>query len=123
VLQSIQPPHIAAFRVDVHPERELVRVAPAGELDLSTAPKLELQLHELRDSGFRRIVLDLRRLTFMDSSGVALILREDRLASAGDHAFSLIAGPPPIQRVLSICGVLDRLPFEGSRIGASATRR
>jgi len=123
VLQSIQPPHIAAFRVDVHPERELVRVAPAGELDLSTAPKLELQLHELRDSGFRRIVLDLRRLTFMDSSGIALILREDRLASDGDHAFALIAGPPPIQRILSTCGVLDRLHFEGSRIGAGATPR
>ena len=123
MLQSAQPPHIAAFRVDVHPERELVRVAPAGELDLATAPKLELQLHELRDSGFRSIVLDLRRLTFMDSTGIALILREDRLASDRGHAFSLIAGPPAIQRTLNICGVLHRLPFEGSRAGADAVRR
>jgi len=95
------------FRVDVHPERAVVRVAPAGELDLSTAAELEAELAQLRDSGFERVVLDLRKLTFMDSAGVKLLLAEDRSARAVGHDFSLISGPPPIQRVLEITG-LDR---------------
>ena len=96
---------VPRFQVDVHPERETVRVAPAGELDLATRRELEAELAQLRDSGFRQVVLDLRRLTFMDSSGVALILAEDRCARSNGHDFSLISGPPQIQRVLEITGV------------------
>lgn len=113
MLQITPSAQFASFCVDIHPERELVRVAPAGELDLATAPKLEIELQELRDSGFLRIVLDLRGLTFMDSSGVALILREDALARANGHDLALIAGPPAVQRVLGLCGLLDRLSFAG----------
>lgn len=113
MLESISATHPTEFCVAVHPERELVRIAPAGELDLATAPELQSQLDELRDSGFDRIVLDLRKLTFLDSSGIALILREDRLARRNGHDFSLISGSPAIQRVLAVCGLLDHLTFQG----------
>ena len=103
---------VSRFRIDVHPEREVVRVAPAGDLDLATTGALEDQLQQLRDSGFERIVLDLRRLTFLDTSAIALILAEDRRAREGGHDFSLISGPPPIQRVLEIAGVAGHLRFE-----------
>jgi anti-anti-sigma factor len=66
---------------------------------------LEAQLHELRDSGFAQVVLDLRQLTFMDSTVIRLILSEDGLARCNGHEFSLISGPPAVQRVLDICGV------------------
>lgn len=95
----------STFAVDLHPERETMRVAPRGELDGTTAAMLEAQLHELRDSGFDCVVLDLRRLTFMGSAGIALILAEDRRARSNGHDFSLIAGPAAIQRVLDVAGV------------------
>jgi anti-sigma B factor antagonist len=102
---------LAPFRVDVHPEREVVRVAAVGELDLATVAQVQTQIRELRDAGFERIVLDLRELTFMDSSGVALILEEDRCALRDGHGFSLIAGPPAVQRPLEVCcaDVVSRL--------------
>jgi anti-anti-sigma factor len=93
----------APLRVEVHPERDVVRVAPVGELDRATVPQLRAQIDELRESGFEHLVLDLRQLTFMDSSGVALILDEDLCARRDGRDFVLISGAPAIQRVLKIC--------------------
>ena len=98
----------ADFRVDVHPEREVVRVAPIGELDLATADMLDAQLRELYDAGFQHLVLDLRGLTFIDSSGVALLIAEDHRARETGRTFSIVRGQPPIQRVLKISGIEDR---------------
>jgi anti-sigma B factor antagonist len=99
----------APFAVDVHPEREIVRVVPVGELDLATSPQLERQLHELRSSGFDHVVLDMRQLTFIDSSGIRVVVAEHRHADTSDRRFSLIRGPRAIQRVLELCGMLDHL--------------
>ena len=102
----------APFRVDVHPERDAVRVVPAGELDLATAELLERQLHELRDAGFDHVVLDLRELTFIDSSGIRVVVAEHRFAETTDHDFSLISGAPAVPRALEVCGLLGRLHID-----------
>jgi anti-sigma B factor antagonist len=112
--ESIHAPHVAPFRVDVHPERARVRVEPIGEVDLATADVLRQQLRELRESGFDEVVLDLRRITFLDSTGIALILKEDRHARDAGLEFTLISGPPAVQRVLGMCGVIDELKFVGA---------
>ena len=102
----------SAFRVDVHPERDAVRVAPSGELDLATASLLEAQLHELRTAGFDDVVLDLRELTFIDSSGIRVIVAEHRFAQTTGLGFSLRSGPPAVQRALEVCGLLGLLDIE-----------
>lgn len=112
--ESSPAPHVAPFRVDVHPERARVRVEPIGEVDLATADILREQLRELRESGFHEVVLDLRRVTFLDSTGIALILTEDRHAREAGLVFTLISGPPAVQRVLGMCGVIDELRFVGA---------
>ena len=107
-MRSAPQPH-DEFRIEVHPERTVVRVAPVGELDLATVSSVQHQLQELRDSGFDRIVLDLRRLTFIDSSGLALLIAEHHIARDNGHDLTLIQGPPAIQRIMQICGVADLL--------------
>ena len=100
------------FRVDVHPERDTVRVVPIGELDLATTPVLERQLHDLRDSGFERVVLDMHELTFIDSSGIRAVLSERRFADASDRRFSLVGVPPVVHRALEVCGLLAHLDID-----------
>ena len=95
----------ASLRVDVEPDREVVRVIPIGELDIATVGQLAAQLTELRDAGFKCLVLDLRRLEFMDSSGLHLILDADAHARTNGHDFSVIPGPPVIQRLFELSGV------------------
>lgn len=112
----------APMRVDIHPERDVVRVAPVGELDRATVPRLRAQIDELRESGFEHLVLDLRQLTFMDSSGVALIVDEDLSARRDGREFVLINGAPPIQRVLKVCLGDGVLRFRSAGGGPSPLR-
>ena len=63
-----------------------MRVAPVGELDIATVYKLESEVARLLESGFARIVLDLRGLSFIDSTGLCLVLR---LAARSDACLAI----------------------------------
>lgn len=102
------------FRCDVEPDRESVRVVPFGALDLDTVRDIEERLLELQQNGFREVVLDLRNLTFIDSSGVHVIVAADRLARRDGTRFVLIAGPSAVQRVFEIAGIEELLSFHGA---------
>ena len=107
----ILPPDEEPFRCEVTPQRDTVVVRPVGELDLVNAPALEAQINALREAGFRRLVLDLRGLSFMDCRGLHLILRCDAMARGDGLALKLIPGTRAVQRVFEIAGVAERLPF------------
>jgi anti-anti-sigma factor len=96
------------FRCDVHREGGVVRIVLAGELDLASAAQVEPLLH---DGGAERRLLDLRELTFMDSSGLRLILSAHAAARREGVALQIVPGPPAVQRVFEICGVGDELRF------------
>ena len=99
------------LRCEVIPQRDEVRVRPVGALDLSTENVLEDQLTELRGAGFRRLVLDLGELSFIDSTGLRLVLRWDAEARKDGFELRLIPGPRTVQRVFELTGTIDRLPF------------
>jgi anti-anti-sigma factor len=121
---SDRPPLPEPFRCEVLPGHGHVRVIPVGELDLATGPVLERTLRDLVESGFDRLVIDLRRLVFMDSSGLRLIMRIDEAARRDGTQLSLIAGPPAVQRVFETTGLLDRLTFvDPPRRDAALARR
>jgi anti-sigma B factor antagonist len=111
---------LGAFRCDVIPSREYVRVVPVGELDLATVTVLDQTLSELIEVGFTCLVLDLSRLTFIDSSGIRLVVRYGQRLESDDRQFSLIPGPSQVQRVLKIAGLIDVLPFNTNGGGAAA---
>ncbi len=104
-------PEVARFRCDVRPERRVVVVKPVGELDIATEPLLEAQLRELHDVSVDHLVVDLRGLEFMDSTGLALLLRWTLSAEETGSRFSVIPGSPAVHRVLEISGVNARLHF------------
>lgn len=87
-------------------------VSPSGELDRSTVELLEQELAKAEASGASEIVLDLSKLTFMDSGGLKLVL-EAEVRSRGDsnRRLSLVRGPPRVQRVFELAGLESRLPF------------
>ena len=60
--------------------RDSVRVAPVGELDIATVDKLRAEVDRLRESGFTKLVLDLRGVRFLDSTGLRLVLELDAAA-------------------------------------------
>jgi anti-sigma B factor antagonist len=106
---AVEPIPSPIFQVDVIPERERILVTPRGELDLSTVGCLEAEVQELRSRGFTAIVLDLRQLDFMDSTGLRLLLRLDAEARSDGFSFSIIDADGPIRRLLDLTQMRDRL--------------
>ncbi|MGH2866142.1 MAG: STAS domain-containing protein [Solirubrobacteraceae bacterium] len=82
-----------------------------GELDLSTVPELERLLAECEREGPSDVVLDLEQVEFMDSTGLAVIIRAGQAAQANGHQLRLSPGSPQVQRLFKLTGVLDRFTF------------
>jgi anti-sigma B factor antagonist len=87
-------------------------IALAGELDLDGVERVTEELERAEASDARRIVLDLSGLTFLDSSGVRLIVCANLRSRADGDRLRLIRGSARVQRVFELTGVLDRLPFD-----------
>ena len=85
-------------------------VALSGELDFGTVRQVQTRLAELRDGG-APTVLDLNRLTFMDSTGIRLVLTACEDAQRQDWSFRVTRGSERVQRVLEAAQVIDRLPY------------
>ncbi len=94
-----------------------------GELDVASAPVLATAVAHIRMHRSTLVVLDLRKLTFIDSTGIRAVLVTRELCADCGCEFSLIAGPPRVRRVFEVCGLLDRLPFRNdeSTVGAQAS--
>lgn len=79
-------------------------VQAAGELDLATSPQLHQTLREAQRA-FPLVVLDLRGLTFMDSSGIHLIMEVASEARSGDSWLLVVRGSAQVERLLTLTGV------------------
>jgi anti-sigma B factor antagonist len=89
-------------------------VTPTGELDLSGADLLEGELDRLAgDPTVATVVLDLRGLAFMDSSGLRLVVLTDMRFRELGRRFALVNGPDAVQRVFEITRMATRLDFVG----------
>jgi anti-sigma B factor antagonist len=106
---------VEGFAVRVQPDREVVHVAPVGELDLATVPELREAVHELIEAGIEHVVVDLRGLSFMDVAGVGLLLALTAGALRDGWSLSLIPGPRVLQRIFALTDTLERLPFVAAR--------
>jgi anti-anti-sigma factor len=102
----------AAFRIAVMPERERVVVVPQGELDIATAGAVEQEVEQLVARGFASVVLDLRELAFIDSSGLRLLLRLDAAARAEGFAFAIRECDGPVRRLLELTRLNTRFATE-----------
>lgn len=86
------------------------RVLAVGELDIATVGALEKAVLDVED-GARVIVLDLRGLSFMDSTGLRLMIDLTERYGAEPNRLQVIAGSPAVERLLDIAGLRDRLPL------------
>lgn len=79
-----------------------VVVSLRGELDLASAPELQRALLELLERSPQRVELDLRDLTFLDSSGLGSLYRARRAADERGVPFRLDGVPDHVRRLLDV---------------------
>jgi anti-anti-sigma factor len=107
---------VPGFGIEVVPARERVVLVLTGELDLDTAAQLQTALDEVRGNGFDQIVVDLRAVTFLDSTGVELLMREEQKGGG----FSIAYRDGPVKRILEITGLLGH--FDTRPVAVDAAR-
>lgn len=110
-MSSAELGELEPFRIEVEPSRDVVRVIPVGDLDLATTDNLRDEIERLHGAGFNRLVLDLRQLRFMDSTGLRLILEVDAGSRDDGWDFSLVRGPDAVQRLFELTNLTGRLDF------------
>jgi anti-sigma B factor antagonist len=89
----------------------LTKVAPAGELDLVTAPLRARALREAEQDADEDILLDLTQVSFMDSSGLAIVLEAVQRNREHRRELTIRPGDGAAIRVLALANVLDDLPL------------
>jgi anti-anti-sigma factor len=87
-------------------------ISLTGELDLSATAPLEEEVERLaEEDGVRRVVLDLRELEFMDSTGLRMVALAERRLRAANRELVLVRGTDAVQRVFAITRMDEHLTF------------
>jgi anti-anti-sigma factor len=102
---------VGELRVRSERDGDAHTIALAGELDLANAGDVQAELERVEATDVRSIVIDLSGLTFMDSTGVRLLVSAQARSRADTGRLTLRRGPPAVQRVLELSGVDVLLPF------------
>jgi anti-sigma B factor antagonist len=106
-------------------EQEAVRVALSGELDMSSALLFDEELRRIEedDDSADTLVLDLRPLKFMDSTGLRLILSAHSRARRSGRKLRIIPGGDAIRRIFRLTGVWKRLDIVEDATPTGTARR
>ncbi len=104
---------VPPFEIEETDEGTTRVVAVRGELDLHTAPRLRARLHDAIGAGHTDLVVDLPDLSFIDSTGISVLV--DAMKQAGRHDGRLVlrAPTPWTRRVLEIAGLLELFGLDG----------
>jgi anti-sigma B factor antagonist len=86
----------------------------SGELDMATAPHLEREIASASNDQPDAIVLDLRGLDFIDSTGLRTLITEHERSSGSGRKFALVQGSKQVDRLMSITRVAEHLQIVSS---------
>jgi anti-sigma B factor antagonist len=94
------------------PSEGVVVVAPSGELDMSNGDLLGEAIERARQDGAANLIIDLRALSFMDSSGLRLLLDAWNESKLSDRRLSIVVAKTGlVRRVLEVSGCDTILPI------------
>jgi anti-anti-sigma factor len=100
------------FSVEHHDESDRLRLVVQGELDMETGPRLQDELERAHDAAPAVLVLDLRGVTFFDSTGLQIVLDAEVRCRENGSKLVVRAGDGEPRRVLELADVTDRLTLE-----------
>jgi anti-anti-sigma factor len=104
----------SGFRVDVRNENGTAILVVSGELDVASGPTLEQELASAEASNAQLVILDLRDLEFIDSTGLSIVIKAHQQAEASGRRFAVVRGSSQVQRLLGLTGVEERLTLVDS---------
>ncbi len=98
-------PNAACFQEHISAIEGAVLVRLEGELDVASAPRFERVLNTALEKGASTVVLDLSELTFLDSTGIHVLISASRRAADQGCTFVLRSPTRSVLKVLRLTGV------------------
>ena len=108
------------FEIDTSLTAGKCIISLRGELDLAGSPQLEAALLEAEQSQAKQIVVDLDELTFVDSSGLTVLVRAAERSAANGDQLRITPGREQVARVFRLTCLDKHLPFVAEPSAASA---
>ncbi|MBS0616789.1 MAG: STAS domain-containing protein [Spirochaetes bacterium] len=93
------------FRIDEEPNLHLVHLS--GDLNMFSAPELRTALHKKFDEGHRKFILDLSELSFVDSSGIGVLVSFVGLARKAEGRVVLFGLNTQIRSIFEVTRLLS----------------
>jgi anti-sigma B factor antagonist len=90
-------------------------VVPTGDLDAATNDALETEVRDLYASGAARVVVDLRGVEFIDSSGLRTLMSLRNEARRRGRGLALVPGPPGVQRIFALTATRGLFDWQDDR--------
>jgi len=100
---------VRSFSVETDSLGEGTVVSLSGDLDLSTAKRAEQAIEDAEKASPPLLVIDLRGLSFMDSTGLRVVVSADKRAARGNRRLVIVQGPAAVRRVFEITRLDERL--------------
>jgi anti-sigma B factor antagonist len=101
-----------AAKIEISHDGETVLMTLRGQLDVSSRRRFDEKLSEIRSAEPEQLVIDLRELTFVDSTGLSLLLKANNIAREDHFRLHVVRSPAAIvQVVLEATGIEEFLPF------------
>ena len=110
----------SAFEITDYDAGDVPGLTVRGELDLASAPQLELAVDAAIRGSVGAFVLDLGDLEFLDSSGLSVVLRARAMLARDERPLAIVCPPGPVRRLMDCAGVADLLFLYDSRADVEA---
>ena len=107
-MEALQLPR---FGLEVRPDRARAVLAVSGELDIATAPALREALDELWQLGWSDVAIDASGISFIDSTGLGMLLSLSRAAVAAEgRRLTIARSCPALERLIAVSRLEEVLP-------------
>ena len=103
--------HSSPFEMRAECSGDVGRLTITGELDIATAPQVEEAAGAMLGEGVSELRIDLRDLTFIDSSGLRVLIALNNRATSEGWKLSLVRPSDRSMSVFQITGADENLPF------------
>ncbi|MEY2515827.1 MAG: hypothetical protein QOJ89_3185 [bacterium] len=110
--------NVPQLEVDRSETGDVRVIALRGELDLASVGELESALAAATAGACPQVCLDLSGLQFIDSTGLAAVIRAHLAITEAGGALAVVCSPGAVQRTVETTGLLDMLTVKDTRAGA-----
>ncbi|WP_190394409.1 STAS domain-containing protein [Nocardiopsis quinghaiensis] len=93
------------LKISSRSQEDVAVVTVGGEVDLYTAPQLRSELVEALDDGARRLLVDMSRVEFCDSTGISVLLSAMKRSRDKGGDLEIVAPRPAVTKVLEVTGL------------------